>query len=405
MNMNQKLTRWLPILLCLPLLATRGHDDVRFAAGRSALCIPFDTANRHIAFKGRINDQEGMWLVLDTGAGGSVLDAGRAESLGLEAVGEQHSLGSGGAEDGSTVHGVDVGLPGFTLLDQTMGTLRLSALAAQAGRALDGILGRPLFERCVVEVDYARKCASLFDAGDYTYIGTGASVPITFKEGLPYVKARVVLPDGRSISGKFVIDSGASTSLILSPGAIEREGVEASLGKTMTVQSHGVGGATQVRLARVAKLQLGGFTLDQPVAALQPAGPGHISADGTIGNIGGGILSRFKVIFDYQRRRMILEPGPDFGLPFEADMSGLGLVSLAPDFRRVSVARVLDDSPALEAGLQVGDEIETVDGKPAEDLGLSGLRERLRLDGQAVKFEVKRKDERIAIQLTTRRMI
>ena len=405
MNLSMKLTRLLPILLCVPLLATRGHDDVRFAAGRSALCIPFDAANRHIAFEGRINGRDGMRLVLDTGAGGSVLDAARAESLGLESVGEQHALGSGGAEHGSRVRGVDVGLPGFTLLDQSMSTLRLTALAAQTGRFLDGILGQPLFARCVVEVDYARKCVSLFDAEGYEYRGPGVSVPITFKDNLPYVKARVTLPDGRSISGKFVIDTGASTNLILSPDAIEREGVMRSLGKTMSVQSRGVGGGTDVQLARIASLQIGGFTLAQPVVALQPAGPGRISAEGTVGNIGGGILGRFKVTFDYARRRMILEPGPDMGLPFEADMSGLGLVALGPDFRRVSVARVLDESPALAAGIQSGDEIETVDGRPAAELGLSALRERLRLPDQAVKLELKRGTELMTIGLTTRRMI
>src|SRR5258707_10993423 len=101
--------------MSLPLVAVRGHDFV-FTSGRSALCIPFDAGNRHIAFQARLNDQGGMWLVLDTGAGNSVLDAKRAEALGLQAVGTQQALGSGGAEEGSTVRGVNVALPGFELL-------------------------------------------------------------------------------------------------------------------------------------------------------------------------------------------------------------------------------------------------------------------------------------------------
>ena len=399
-----KTIRWLPILMCLPLAAVRGHDFV-FTSGRSSLCIPFDAGNRHVALQARLNDQEKMWLVLDTGAGGSVIDAKRAEALGLETHGTQHAQGSGGAAEGSTVHGVDVTLPGFQLLDQTMGTLALGSLAAQAGRPLDGILGQPLLSRCVVEIDYARQCVSLFDPAVYTYSGPGVSVPITFKENLPYVKARVVLPDGRSVSGKFVIDTGASTSLMLSPGPVEREGVAASIGKTMTVQSRGVGGTSEVRLARVSRLELGGFSLEHPITALQPAGSGRISAEGTIGNIGGGILSRFKVIFDYSRRRMILEPDPDIAQPFEADMSGLGLVTAPPDFRRVTVARVLDGSPALESGIQAGDEIESVDGTPAGDIGLSALRERLKLDGQDLRLELRRGTERITLELRTRRMI
>lgn len=399
-----KTIRWLTALAFVAFLAARGQD-IRFAEGRSARCIPFDTSNRHIGFQARVNDHDGMRMVLDTGAGGSVLDAQRAAALGLEAVGQQHAMGAGGGEMGSTVHGVNVSLPGLELLDQTMGTLSLGPISAQSGRPMDGILGYPLLSRLVVEIDYPNKCASFFEPDGYRYDGPGVSIPITFKQNLPYVKARIVLPDGRSISGKFVVDTGASTSVILSPEAVEREGVKSSLGKTMAVQSRGVGGATEINLARVAKLELGGFSLAQPITALQPPGPGRISAEGTIGNIGAGVWSRFKVIFDYSRKRMILEPGPDLGKPFEADMSGLSLVSAPPDFKQLTVVRVLDGSPAVDAGIRAGDQIETIDGTPAGEIGLSALRERLRLDGEDLKLELKRGDERVTVAMKTRRMI
>jgi predicted aspartyl protease len=399
-----KSTRRLAILSSLLFLAARG-DDVRFGAGRSALGIPFDGSNRHITFQAKVNDRDGVWLVLDTGAGGSVIDAKLAASLGLVAEGVHHALGAGGPEEGSTVHGVNVELPGFELRDQTMSTLPLGSLAAQAGRPLDGVLGYPVFERCVVEIDYAKQCVNLFDADDYKYKGSGVSLPLTFKDNLPYVKAKVVLSDGRSISGKFVIDTGASTSLILTTSTTKREGVESSLGKTMTVQARGVGGAKTIVMGRIARLQLGEFTLAEPITALQPPGPGIVSAEGTVGNIGAGILSRFKVILDYRRRRMILEPGPDVAQPFEADMSGLGLVSLPPEWKRVSVARVLDGSPATEAGIKPGDEVESVNGTPAAAIGLSVLREQLKVDGVGMRIGILRGDEHIVVDLKTRRMI
>jgi predicted aspartyl protease len=402
--LNNKAIVSLVILLCLPLLAVRGHD-VRFATGRSALCIPIEGDIRQVAFKRGVNDRSGMRVVLDTGAEDSVLNAGVADALGLEQVGIHHALGAGGPEQGSTVRGVNVGLPGFELLDQTMGTLHLDPISASAGRPIDVILGQPVFKRCVVEVDYPRKCASFFDAESYEYRGSGVAVPLSFDLGLPHVEARIVLPDGRSLAGKFVIDTGAATNVILSPDVIESNGVIASLGKTIASKGRGVGGARDMRLGRVAKLELGGFTLSQPVISLRTAGPGAIAGEGTVGNIGGGVLSRFKVTFDYPRRRMYLEPGPDVARPFEADMSGLVLTTVLPDLKRMKVLMVLVDSPALEAGLQAGDEIESVDGIPAGDIGLTALRERLRLEGQNVKLAVVRGAERIATTLRTRRLI
>jgi len=402
--LSKKSTVWLIVLLCLPLVAVRGHD-FRFATGRSALCIPIEADNRLVAFRARLNDRDGVRLVLDTGAGDSVLNAGIAAELGLKVVGAHHAMGAGGPAVGTTVAGVNVALPGFELLDQTMGTLPLDPIAAQSGRPLDGILGRPLFNRCVVELDYPRKCASLFDATEYRYGGSGASVRLSFEDNLPYVEARLVLPDGRALEGKCVIDTGAATSVLLPPDVVERDGIAAVLGKTITTKARGVGGAREIPLGRAAKLELGGFSLSQPIVALQSAGSGYVTAKGAVGNIGGGILSRFKVTFDYPRRRMYLEPGPDFSRPFEADMSGLQLVATLPDLKRVKVVSVLDNSPALDAGIQAGDEIDTVDGTPAGDIGLPALRERFRLEGQDLRLGLLRGTERITAALRTRRMI
>jgi hypothetical protein len=257
----------------------------------------------------------------------------------------------------------------------------------------------------VVEIDYQKQTLALHDPSSYAYKGSGIVIPLTFMQDLPYVTASLMLPDGRSISGKFLIDTGASTYLILTPEAVERGDVMKTLTKTVTVGARGVGGSKDLTLARLGRFELAGLSFDQPVAAIQPAGPGRISAPGTIGNIGGGILSRFKVIFDYSRKRMILEPGPDVAKPFEADMSGLGLTTLPPEYRRVTVARIMDGSPAVEAGIKVGDEIESIDGTPAAQLRLSDLRERLRLEGQQVQLALLRGGERLSVTLRTKRLV
>lgn len=391
--------------LMTPAMACAPARDFRFASGKSARCIPFDPANNQIWLLARVNGHDSVSLALDTGSAGSVLDEKKAAALGLEVAGRQRSLGAGGEQEGSTLRHVNVELQGFQLLDQTIDTLSLEALSVQAGRRFDGILGDQVFTRCVVEIDYAQRCLSLFDPAGYESTGHGAVVPIELVESHPYVTASVALPGGKSITGRFVIDTGASSSLILSLDAIEREGLSAAMGKTLTARGHGVGGVTEVRLARVEKLDLGGFSLIRPIAVLQPAGAGRVSAPGTLGNIGGGILSRFKVTFDYPGRRMILEPGPNIAEAFEVDMSGLALVATPPEFRTVRVARVMDGSAAFDAGVRAGDEIESVDGKAAAELGVTALRERLRREGEEVRLTLRRGTEHVAVALRTRRMI
>jgi C-terminal processing protease CtpA/Prc len=81
------------------------------------------------------------------------------------------------------------------------------------------------------------------------------------------------------------------------------------------------------------------------------------------------------------------------------------LVSIPPDNKRLTVTRLLDDSPALAAGVRVGDEIESVNGTPVGDIGLPALRERLRLDGREIKMELLHGSERLTVAFKTRRMI
>lgn len=388
-----------------PLEARLSGGDYRYTTGRSALRIPFDPTGRQIWLPARVNGHDEVWLMLDSGSEGSVLDSKAAVTLGLKSVGRQRSLGAGGEQEGSTVRGVDVELPGFELLDQTMDTLSLEALSAQAGRRMDGILGHQIFTRCVVQIDYTHHRLSLHEPAGFDYGGRGAVIPIELIDSHPYVTASVVLPGGRSITGRFVIDTGASSSLILSPEVFEREGARAAMGRTLPVQGHGVGGAAELSLGRVERLDLGGISLVRPIAVLKPAGAGRVSAPGTLGNIGAGVLSRFNVIFDYANRRMILEPGPGIDEAFESDMSGLALATTPPGFRTAQVVRVMGDSPGVDAGVQAGDVIETVDGTPASEIGVPALRERFRREGQVIRLGLRRGTERIMVTLRTRRMI
>ena len=80
------------------------------------------------------------------------------------------------------------------------------------------------------------------------------------------------------------------------------------------------------------------------------------------GNLGAGILSRFRVVFDYSRSCLWLEPGPDLGAPFPKDRSGL---ALQWGDGALTVEFVAPASPAAEAGWKEGERLAALDGEPA----------------------------------------
>ena len=368
--------------------------------------IPFDLHGNHIWMRGRLNDSDSLWMVLDTGASTSVMDGDLAKKLRFEAVGEGQAFGAGGVTESRSIPGVTIHLPGVDLPNQVVGTVPLASVSRQSGRSMDVVVGYPLFRNCAIEVDYDARVVRIWKGGSYQYRGQGSIVPITFIDNLPHVPAKVKLAGREAIAGHYVIDTGASSAVTLAAPFVEKEQVLAAVGKTLATRSGGVGGMNENQTARVDALVLGGQTLEQPIAILRsPTAGGRISGEGTDGNIGGDVLRRFKVTFDYPRKRMILEPGAAFREPFEADMSGLVLHIADDSTAAMQVVRTQSDSPAAEAGFTAGDVIEQVDGQPVEALGITTLREMFRRPGETHRFGVRRGESRLELSLTTRRMI
>jgi hypothetical protein len=382
-----------------------GPRPWRILDGAVAHDIPIEINNNHILLRGRIQDRDSVLVTLDSGAATDVMLASRAQSLGLDTRGTHEAMGAAGAAAASTVSDVSLTIPRLALEHHTFDTLPLDQLGPQAGHPIDAIVGYPLFSRNVVAIDYEHERMTVYDGDGWTYHGKGVVLPLTFESNLPYVEARVTLPGGSPITGRFVLDTGNAGNLILAPSWVADHQALEHVRPTVEVVSRAVGGEARNPIGRIDRFELGGVRLERPVTMLRSPGPGAISAPGTAGNIGGGILRRFTVIFDYPRRRLILEPNARVADPFEYDMSGLALRAVPPAFDKVQVGLVLPNSPASELGIVPGDEIETIDGRPPAELGLDAIRKRFRVEGTTFQIGIRHGEERRTVTLVTRRLI
>ena len=149
-----------------------------------------------------------------------------------------------------------------------------------------------------------------------------------------------------------MLDTGSALALVLEPEFVAKSHAVASVPKTIELRLGGVGGQSFQPCGRIERLELGPYALERPVAVMPRPGPGHTSVPGSIGNIGGDVLQRFRATFDYPHARLYLVPGPSFARPFEADMTGLTLgVKPAGE---IAVVRVEPGSPAAEKGIAAG---------------------------------------------------
>jgi hypothetical protein len=312
--------------------------------------------------------------------------------------------GAGGTAESGRLSGITFSLHGIEIKNLNVMAIALDSIEATAGRSMDVIIGAELFHRYVVEVDYETRFITLYDPKQFVYTGKGESLPLKFSSNHPYVTGRIVIQGLEPIEGDFVIDAGSGFGITLNPKFAQERKLLEHVPNTIQTKARGVGGEFPLAIGRIESLELGRFKLDKPTTAFPRTG-GFISREGSAGNIGGLILRRFKVIFDYTRKRMILEPNKSFGDRFEFDMSGLGLVTDSPQFKIIKINRVIESSPAAEAGLKAEDEILEVDGRAASEYTLHTLREMFKKEGKQYRLKVKRGEETLQAQFKTRRLI
>src|SRR5262249_17895521 len=135
---------------------------------------------------------------------------------------------------------------------------------------------------------------------------SGATVPMMLIDNLPYVEATLTLPGRAPLKGRFVIDTGSTMALGVAPEVASRESMVTAFPRTMTVISRGVGGQLTSQMGRAASFSLGSLEFSEPTVVIPEPG-GHISKPGSIGNIGGQILGRCRVTFDYPHQRIHFE--------------------------------------------------------------------------------------------------
>ncbi|HSP06044.1 MAG TPA: PDZ domain-containing protein, partial [Acidobacteriota bacterium] len=210
---------------------------------------------------------------------------------------------------------------------------------------------------------------------------------------------------GKSIEGKFDIDTGNRTCLVVNRPFDEQHNVSSSTSTIDALWGLGVGGHSKQKIGRVADFSFGSFKLANVLTSFSEDTKGAFADPEMAGNIGGEILRRFTIVLDYSRKVLIVEPNKDFADPFRFDMSGLNLTSTSPDFKIVRVNAVTAGSPAAAAGIQDGDIIEKIDGKPVTGLGLESIRQGFKAEGAERKVTLSRNGKTWEVKLVLKPLI
>ena len=368
--------------------------DVELADGRTTASVPFRLANNHLFVQAEINGQGKFNLFFDTG-GLNAITPEAAQALGLSTEGAFEGRGVGEkSEDISIVRIASVKLGGVVLRDQLFYVFPISEMSKVEGLPVSGIVGYELLKRLVAEIDYDGGIINFTTPADFAPPKDAIAIPFTFESETPQIEGKI---DG--LPGLFTIDTGSRSTLDLNVPFVAEHGLLAKHPKAIEATTGwGVGGAAKSRVTRMAKLELGtgpagtgSVAVENLVTGFSLQKKGAMAKSNLAGNIGGGLLKRFDVTFDYGKQVMYLKPNGNAKTRDAYDRAGMWLLA---DPEGLRVKDVTAGGPAAKAGLKVEDLIVAVDGKKATEISLPDLRIRLANDpeGTKVGLQIRGKD-------------
>jgi Aspartyl protease/PDZ domain len=362
------------------------------ASPQSLATIPFELYGNQIFVRVRINNSGPFWFVVDSGAGGWIVDRAHAVRLGLR-LEQETAQGTGagtGSYDVSYVKDVTFSLAEFTIPVPLIGVIDLSNNRSQIGREIEGLVGYDFFEKFIVEIDYEAKIIRLFDPKTYHYSGVGETIPITvdLEARNPFLTAEITVQGTPPQSRKLLIDTGSNDTL-------DDSFIAKSTGPQREVVSGvGLGKEFKSTVGKVSRVRLGRVSFENVYAGA-----------GGVALIGGEILRRFTVIFDYAHSYMILEPNQHLKDAFLWDASGILSLRLVPESGKFSVNSVLHGSPASESGLREGDLIQSIDGLSSEHFTLQQVQSIFLRVGAEHHLTVQRGNQLLQVDLRLRKLL
>lgn len=375
--------------------------DFAIDGGAARTVLPFELINNHVYARASVNGKGPFLFIFDTG-GLDLVTPTLARSLGLTTEGHFDGRGAGeGITDTGFAKVAELRVGNARLKDQTFFVLPLDDLSDIEGVDEQGMVGFETFRRFVTRFDYGAHTITLIDPKSFDPADAGTPVPFEFADHNPEVSGEF-----EGIRGKFHIDTGSRSEVTLNRPFVERNGLRASHpGGHDVVDGWGVGGPSRAYVMRGASLKLGSVEIRDVVASAATQARGAFAGDDYQGNIGGGVLKRFVVTFDYAHQIMYLKPlaGPvaDTGV---FDRSGMWINRAQGGYKVVDVTA---SGPAQAAGVKVGDLITFIEGKPASTLAVYDARRRLRTaaPGTVIPITITRDGKVLPLRLTLRDLI
>ena len=326
----------------------------------------------------------------------------------------------------------------YVVLDRSLN------FSSSIGTPVHGIIGYELFRDFVVELNYGAQNVKFHDPEHYSHTTKKKSLtlPLDVVNRKAFIQGTVMIEESEDIPVKLLVDTGSSDALWLFHNPekgidIPEKHYEDYLGK-------GLNGDIFGKRTKVSGIKIGHYELNDAKAAFpyRESFSSIKNLGNRNGSVGGEILRRFNIVFDYPNQRITLKKNNKFSEPFQYNMAGIELqhngvrylaeriadsrgivrsgkesdtfgnvqilfqnrtrLSLVPE---IIVSGIRAGSPAQEAGLREGDVILAVNGKKVHNYKLQEILKMLNeKEGKKVRVLIERYDRNLTFNFILKNM-
>lgn len=361
--------------------------DFSMLGGKTSTTVPIELSENHVYLDVMLNGKGPYHFIFDTG-GSNILDADVAKEIGALGTGSAQGSGVGSQTESLSFANVAKLQVGDAVLKEQLFAVEgvRQGFDVSAGRQVDGLIGWEVLARYVTTFDYADGRVTLSLPGTSAVPGGGHAIPFVLYGTQPQIACTI---DG--IPAECTIDTGARDTLtFMSPFIAAHPQIVPATTTAVGVDGFGIGGPALGKLGRVRSVDIGGLELNNLIADYSAQTAGALAAPFVAANIGGNLLRRFTVTFDYYKSTMTLVPNAAFAEADTYERSGLFLI------RSGSGALVIDSrpgTPAASAGIVKGDTLDSIGGSSTSGMSLQQIRDVLAGPaGTVITLGVKGKD-------------
>jgi hypothetical protein len=274
--------------------------QVWFEAGVPATIEVKRSRTGHLLVQPRLNGRDAGNFLFDSSAGAHAIHRRLAQDLQLPTMGKLLAAGVGDSVPTQFRKATQLELGPLRLPEQLFVELDLTALSVALGEPIGGVLGYPLFQAAVVDLDLGGPNVALHAPGHFT-LSSGQWQELRFDGNVACLQARWA---GVEKGGWFRLDPGAAVQVLFY--SAEASGLTSSDPAAKAGASDKPTGRAQMRSAPLKWFELAGKRFENLQVTFPAAEGGASAGDPVVGTIGHGLLRSFRIVFDCGLGRVAL---------------------------------------------------------------------------------------------------